>query len=99
MRKIILTTIASSFLFFQAQAADVVCACKQTKCSDVTISFVPSSPGVYLSVEYAYGERNTEGFAQVTRDEKGRTIYTLGQFTLVEDNNKYFLPGRDTVCQ
>lgn len=82
------------------QAADVVCACDgEASCSDVKISFVPSNPGVYMSIEYAYGERNKEGFATVTRDDKDqKVIYRLDNFTLVEQDNKFSLPGRPSNC-
>jgi len=98
MRKVVLSVFSILFMV-PAIAADVVCACPEKECSTVTINFVPSNPGVYMTVEYAYGDRNTEGFATVTRDEKtGQTIYRLGTFTLVEKDKQFKLPGRDVVC-
>ncbi len=100
MKKIIFAIIASSLFSFSAQAADVVCSCTQEeKCSDVTISILEMSPGVYLDIEYAWGERNIEGFATVINNSKtAETIYRLGNFTLVEKDDKFTLPGRPAKC-
>ncbi len=89
-----------SLFSINAQAADVVCSCSgEEKCSDVKISFVASNPGVYLSVEYAYGEKNVEGFATITRDqENDRVIYSLANFTMIEKSGKYSLPMRPAKC-
>lgn len=83
-----------------AQASDVVCSCTGVEeCSDITISFVPSSQGVYLNIQYAYGERDTEGFATVTTHAKlERVIYKLGNFTLLKEKGVYSLPGRPATC-
>ena len=78
-----------------AQAADVVCSCdgQAQECSEVRINFVPSNPGVYMTVEYAYGKKNLEGFAAVTRDQvNNKTTYRLGKFTLVEDSTGFSMP-------
>ena len=99
--KIILTVFATLFVMATSvQAADVVCSCSgETKCSDVKITFVPSNPGVYMTIEYAYGERNLEGFASIRRDSKEkRVIYTLGNFLLVEQDNKFSLPNKAAQC-
>ncbi len=83
-----------------AQAADVVCSCSgETKCSDIKIKFVPSNPGVYMNIEYAYGARNQEGFATITTDTENRQVtYKLGNFLLVEKNGKYELPQKLARC-
>ena len=101
MKKVVLFIFTTFVFTFSAQAADVVCACDaEAKCSDVKIKFVPASPGVYMTVEYAYGERNLEGFATVVTDSKeGRTIYRLGNFTLVDTKGTYSLPGRPASCE
>jgi len=97
-------TIIALFSFFAisttAQAADVICSCESaTECSDILINFVPSNPGVYMTVEYAYGEKNLEGFAQVTRDSKNdRVVYKLGNFILVEKDSKYLLAQKAQTC-
>ena len=99
--KIILTIFSIAlFLGINSQAADVNCSCSgKTKCSDVKINFVPSNPGVYMTIEFAYGERNIEGFATVTRDsKKNRVIYRLGNFILLEEGNKFSLPGKLAQC-
>lgn len=98
MRKILLLiTLAFSFNF--AQAADVVCTSNDATKSDVEISFVPSNPGVYMTVKYAFGEKNTEGFAKVTRDaKKGHVIYKLGSFVLVEANNSFSIMNSELDC-
>ena len=61
MRTLLSIIAFVSFAGF-SQAADIVCSCKGTenKCSDVEINFVDSNPGVYMTIEYAYGERNRE---------------------------------------
>lgn len=98
--KSLITVLLFSVFSFSAQAADVVCSCEgETQCSDVKISFVASNPGVYMSIEYAYGEKNLEGFANVVRDgEKDRTIYSLKNFTIIEKEGKFSLPGRTAKC-
>ncbi len=98
--KSLLISIAISFFAIGAQAADVVCSCTgEEKCSDVKISFVPATPGVYMSVEYSYGDRNQEGFATITRiADEDKIIYRLGNFTLVEEDGKYSLPLRKAKC-
>lgn len=96
----LLTVLAIMIFGFSAQAADVVCSCKApAKCSDIKISFVPSNPGMYMTIEYSYGDRNQEGFATITRDGKNENVvYQMGRFTLLEKNGKYSLPGRDAQC-
>ncbi len=100
MRKSVFGALSCLLFSLNLYGADVVCSCPDNQCSDVIVNFVPSNPGVYMTVEYAYGERNMEGFAQVTRDRDGqRTVFTLGNFVLVEKENKYSLPGREVDCQ
>ena len=100
MRTILSIIAFISFAGF-SQAADIVCSCKGTenKCSDIEINFVDSNPGVYMTIEYAYGERNLEGFASVRRDSKKKeVVYRLGNFTLLQKDGKYSLPLRKAVC-
>ncbi len=88
------------FLFTSyAQAGEIVCVCPDKECSEIRINFIPSNPGVYMTVEYSYGEKNLEGFAQVTVDKKeNTTLYKLGQFIMVEKDENFILPLRDQVC-
>ena len=99
MRKI-LTTLCVLFLASSAYAADVVCGCEEPNtCSDVLIRMVPANPGVYMTIEYAFGEKNLEGFANIIRDEKNdRVIYKLDNFVLIEKNNIYTLPLKPQTC-
>ncbi len=100
MKKLLLTIFAPLLVSLSAQAADVVCSCQgEEKCSDITISILDTNPGVYMTVDYAYGERNLEGFATITSDSKtSQTIYHIGSFTIVEKDNKFTLPGRPAKC-
>ena len=101
MRNLLLAFAAVFFTSSFAFSADVACSCKGAdKCSDVLINFVPSNPGVYMTIEYAYGERDLEGFATITTDSKDqKIIYRLGNFTLVKDKDgKYSLPLKQATC-
>jgi hypothetical protein len=100
MKSFFITGLALFFMSLGAQAADVVCSCKgEDKCSDVRISFVPASPGVYMSIEFAYGERNIEGFATVTRNSADESrVFQLGKFYVLEKDGKYELPQRKAEC-
>jgi hypothetical protein len=98
--KSLLIILVCFFGLSQTMAADVVCSCKAPeKCSDIQINFVAANPGVYLTIQYAYGEKNLEGFANVTRDSKeNRVIYKLENFILLEQDDKYTLPGKLATC-
>lgn len=100
MKKLMFTLLSSFLVSLSAQAADVVCSCQgEDKCSDISISILETNPGVYMTVEYAYGERNLEGFATITNDSKeAHTVYHIGSFTIVEKDNKFTLPGRPAKC-
>jgi hypothetical protein len=92
------------FFFFglsqAVQAADVECQCPaEERCSDININFLPSNPGVYMTIEYGYGKKNVEGMATVTRDsELKQVVYKLGNFTLVDKEGEYSLPMRPHTC-
>ncbi len=52
-----------------------------------------------MTIEYAYGDTNTEGFATIITDnKKDRIIYRLDKFTMVEKDGKFELPGRPATC-
>lgn len=100
MKSILLAITATLTMGMSAQAADIVCSCtnvNDVNCTDISINFIPSNPGVYMTI--AYGDKNTEGFATVTRQKEPRqTVFRLANFVLVEQDNKYSLPGRPFNC-
>jgi hypothetical protein len=52
-----------------------------------------------MSIEFAYGERNIEGFATVTRNSADESrVFQLGKFYVLEKDGKYELPQRKAEC-
>lgn len=98
--RIFFASIAMVLFAGTVNAADVICKCTgKDKCADIKISFVPSNPGVYMNVEYAYGDRNMEGFARIIRLSEAEVVrYYLGHLILEEAEGKYSLPGRPHKC-
>ncbi len=100
MKSIVLMVSIVMGLAFSAQAADVVCGCEDGSCKDVEINFVPSNPGVYLSVNFNDGNKTVEGLAMVTTDKENETVaYSLGRFILIKKDKEYSMPNSGRVCK
>jgi len=81
-------------------AFDLTCKCPKDECKDLNVKSLDSqNPGTYLKVSFEGGERTLEGYAKVYKNNTiNKTVYSVGNFTLVKEGDVYSVADKRRRC-